>query len=369
MSVTLATAGTPFPGSAFASPIYRIPALTRTGTGRLIVAFDVREDWRDLPADFDLAYMVSDDNGKTWSRPRPLRAHTPGHGFGDASLTYDPSSGIILCWYVGSTGESYFSARPGGPGLELWLATSDDDGQTWSHRDFSFLRPANVGGMFTASGNGAVGHGGLLLQPFVARIDDENWAITARSYDHGDTWSMGEPVGPHCDENKVIALPDDSILMHARSRPHRYWAISTDDAQHFSSPQSDLSLTDPACNGGLCECGGVMLASMCDDPSERTRLGIHVSVDNGRTWSPAIIIDEGACAYSVMTALDDDHVVVVWEADDYLTLQCAIYSLSELGLMRNGDCWSWDSDRVTLSPRGVQEGCAAVAKPPVVNAN
>ena len=85
-TVTIATAGEPFPGSAFSSPIYRIPALCVTGSGRILLAYDVREDWRDLPADFDMALRHSDDGGKTWSAPRALRRHEPGHGFGDASL-------------------------------------------------------------------------------------------------------------------------------------------------------------------------------------------------------------------------------------------------------------------------------------------
>ena len=80
---TIARAGHPFPGSAFETPLYRIPALTVTAPGRILVAYDVRSDWRDLPADFDIALVSSDDAGKTWSAPRALRRHTPGHGFGE----------------------------------------------------------------------------------------------------------------------------------------------------------------------------------------------------------------------------------------------------------------------------------------------
>ena len=148
----LASSGDPFPGSAFAAPVYRIPALAVTGSGRVLAAYDVRLDWRDLPGDFDIALRHSDDHGLTWSDARLLRRHEPGRGFGDASFVVDPDSGRVFCWYVASTGRSFFSAEagPDAAGLELWLSVSDDDGLTWRHRDFTALKPAHVTGMFAS---------------------------------------------------------------------------------------------------------------------------------------------------------------------------------------------------------------------------
>ena len=111
--VVLARSGDPSPGSAFDAPCYRIPALAVTASGRLLAAWDVRADWRDLPGPFDLVVRHSDDHGRTWTSPRVLRLHDGEHGFGDASLIAT-ASGRLLCWYVGSTGESFFSAPTGG---------------------------------------------------------------------------------------------------------------------------------------------------------------------------------------------------------------------------------------------------------------
>lgn len=61
----LARSGDPFEGSAFAVPCYRIPALAVTASGRVLAAWDVRLDWRDLPGDFDIALRHSDDHGRT----------------------------------------------------------------------------------------------------------------------------------------------------------------------------------------------------------------------------------------------------------------------------------------------------------------
>ncbi|QWW19518.1 exo-alpha-sialidase [Schaalia sp. 19OD2882] len=362
----LATAGTPFPGSAFEAPIFRIPALTVTTRRRILVAYDVREDWRDLPADFDVALRHSDDGGMSWSDARPLRAHSPGHGFGDASLLTDPATGHVHCWYVGSTGESYFSARPDAPGLELWLATSTDEGETWTHRNLSHLRPPGVAGMFCASGNGAVLADGTLLQPFVARIGGANWALCARSEDHGLTWTMGAPVGPDCDEWKVVGLAPAGVsrsraLMHARATPARRQAFSDDAGATFSAPMPVSALVDPGCNGGLVRVGDVLVASMCDDPQGRGRLSLHVSEDEGVTWGPAVLVDRGAAAYSVLAALDQRTLVLAWEADNYQRIVVATIDLDEIGV---GVGEKKGAAAPNLVPRA---GTPGFALPPVVN--
>lgn len=362
----IAEAGTPFPGSAFAAPIYRIPAVTRTQSGRIIVCYDVREDWRDLPADFDIALRASDDGGRTWTRPKVLRRHETGHGYGDASLTFDPRTETTYCWYVGSTGESYFSARAGGAGLELWLAASRDDGRTWEHRDMSSLRPAHVAGMFCSSGNGGFARDGRLFQTFVLRIDNRDFAAIAWSSDNGETWELGKEVGPDCDECKAVELADGSVLLHARSKPARREARAPRLGESFEAPVPNPTLTDPACNGGLARVGGALVASLCDDPSRRRNLSLHVSTDEGATWSPALPIDSGAAAYSAVVDLGNGRFGVVWEADNYRRIVFRSYSLEDLGVTASeaGGALTWDPSRVRLP---VRAGAPGAAEPPVAN--
>lgn len=363
-TTVIARAGQPFPGSAFANPLYRIPALTVTASGRILIAYDVREDWRDLPADFDIALTYSDDGGTTWSQPTALRAHTPGHGYGDASLTYHTPTGTLLCWYVGSTGESYFSATPGGARLELWLARSDDGGATWEHTDYSHLRPAHVGGMFASSGTGTLLDDGTLLQTFVARIDNRDYALVARSQDAGLTWELGEPIGPDCDENKTVGLGHGRVLLHARDRGARRQACSLDGGKTFGTPHTHGTLVEPGCNGGIVRVGHLLVASLCSDPAERRNLSLHISVDEGSTWSAPIPVDEGATAYSTLALLDTRTLALAWEADDYTTIRYASIPLDWLGI---SDMGVFDPATVTLQSRPLVPGAAYSAKPPVVN--
>ncbi|WP_052459937.1 sialidase family protein [Tessaracoccus massiliensis] len=350
---TLARTGEPLDGAAFDAPCYRIPALAVTPAGRVIAAWDVRADWRDLPGPFDIVYRISDDNGGTWSDVRVLRRRTDAGGFGDASFVVR-ADGTLFCWYVGSTGRSFFTADAGpeGEGLTLWRATSIDDGDTWTHRDLTAdLKPADVTGMFASSGHGATLSSGRLLQPMVLRTEaGEHYAATAYSDDSGATWQLGERVGPDCDENKVLGLADGRVLLHARARPRRRWALSDDGGVSFSEPVPHGDLVDPACNGGLARWGSDVVCTLLDDPRERRRLALRVSSDDGATWGHPILLDDGAAAYSVAGELPDGRLGVIWEAGDYTSIEFLSLSRAELGL---------EGGEATFEPRQSAGGSAA----------
>lgn len=337
------------PGAAFGLPCHRIPALAVTDSS-LVVVWDVREDWRDLPGAFDLVLTASNDGGVTWESPRILRAHDQSGGFGDASLTWDPVRGRLLCWYVGSGGRSFFTADAGaqGAGLSLWCATSDDAGLTWRHREHTAsLKPADVTGMFAASGNGIClvqgRWAGRCVQPMVMRdVDGRHWATMALSDDGGESWRLGARLGPDCDENKVVELENGRLLLQARSTPRRRQAYSDDGGETFSAPQPHPALTDPGCNGGLARLGEDLVCSLLDDETRRRRLVVRHSRDHGATWSAGVVVDEGAAAYSVVAAALDGSLLIVWESGDYDALRFRRLTRGELGL---------DGAAPTLVPR------------------
>ena len=359
-SVRLARSGAPLIDSAFAEPCCRIPAMTVTASGRVIVAWDVRADWRDLPGDFDLVYRTSDDHGRSWSAVHVLRRHGEGRGFGDASFISVPGTGQVLCWYAASTGKSYFTADSHS-GLELWLATSADDGTTWEHRELTGLKPDWVGGMFAASGNGLVlQHGpraGVLLQPFVLRDPTRgaDYAAVAKSGDGGLTWRLGAPVGPGCDESKVVEQVDGSVVLHARATPRRLWARSVDGGVTFTAPVSDPALVDPGCNGGLTLWQDRLVCSLLNDETSRRRLVLRIA-DSSGDWSEAVDVDAGAAGYSVLAQLADGALGLAYEFGDYVGLMFCRIEPGEVGL---------DGSPSTLV---ALDGAPGFARPPVAAA-
>jgi sialidase-1 len=319
--VTLVSSGDRSPGVVSDQPCYRIPALTVTRTGRVLVAWDVRPDWKDLPGDFDIALRWSDDHGRTWSEPSLLRAHdteTYGKpaGYGDASFIVDPVTRRVFCHYVSSTGRSFFDAEagPDGDGLRPIVSWSDDDGVTWQHRDITAeIKEATAEGIFASSGNGiALARGpyaGRLLQPYVIRRGKDRYSAVAYSDDHGDTWRMGRWVGPDCDENKLVERASGDVLMMSRARPRRKVAVSLDGGVTFDTPRPHDTLVEPACNGGAWRLAdGILVASLLDDPEDRRRLVLRTSADDGATWSSAVVVDPGACGYSVVAELSDGSI-------------------------------------------------------------
>lgn len=350
-TTVLAAAGDSDLRSAFAVPRPRIPALSVTPGGRVIAAWDLRGDWRDLPGDFDIVHRTSGDAGRTWGPARFLRRHTPGHGFGDPSLLASSVSGDVLCFHTGSTGASFFTASAG-RGLEVWLAVSHDDGDSWTYRDLTHeLMPGDAAGMFAASGNGIeLRRGpaaGRLLQPFVLRVGGEHFAAVARSDDGGRTWVLGERVGPGCDESKVVELDDGRVLLHCRATPRRRWAMSGDGGVTFGAHRPDPDLVDPGCNGGLTAWAGRTVCTLLDDERSRRRCALRWTA--GDRWSDPVLIDDGAAGYSVASEMPDGTLGVAWESGDYDRILFARICREEVG---------WDGGPARLIPIHGGDGAA-----------
>lgn len=335
----LARSGDPFDGAPTDSPCYRIPALTRSTSGRLVLVYDVRTSPLDLPGPNGMAVRTSDDDGATWSEPRWLREHDGGWGCGDASLIALPG-GQLLCWYVGSDGTSFWDDQRPGADWTVWVARSADDGETWVHADVTgFVWPDDGGCLFASSGNGIVLGSGRILQPLVVRRSgtQDRYCAMAISDDDGVHWRLGKPV-EGCDETKVAQLPDGTVVLHSRSTPSRLFAISHDDGETFSPAAADLP--DPGCNGGLTTLPNGQLASTLvfpdggepidvdlPDPTggrgatsgpvweDRRNLVLRVGHPGG--WSDPQVIDPGLAAYSVAVALPDGSVAVAWEYGAY----------------------------------------------------
>lgn len=343
-SVTLATRG----HDGF--PQYRIPALTKTTAGTLIAAYDGRPTMADLPSNIAIVIRRSPDGGKTWTDQQIVRQDAAPHGYGDPSLLVDQRTGRIFLFYAAGMNQGFAGSTTGNDPtdpnvLQADYSYSDDDGVTWhSRRITPQIKDPSWGGMFAASGQGiqlTTGpYAGRLIQQYVLRISGQNYAASAYSDDHGNTWQMGKPVGPGMDENKTVQLADGSVMLNSRAAGHRLVAISHDGGQTYSKPVADPTLVDPGDNGAVLRvapnapssdpASHLLLSANNDDPSIRRNETIRLSCDDGKSWAASKVIDKESSAYSTLTMVTPDRVGLFYERDGYQHMTYTSFSLKSM---------------------------------------
>ncbi|WP_347108550.1 sialidase family protein [Paenarthrobacter sp. S56] len=326
---------------------YRIPALAVSRSGTLLAAYDGRPNLDDLPNTIDLLLRRSQDNGATWSEQQVVRTGTGLNGYGDPSLLVDAETGRIFMFHAAGTHAGFFEAAKGlEPDNDVQHADvsySDDDGDTWQHRRLTAqLKPAHPGitGLFAAAGQGIQVHAGpytgRLVQQFVLLVDGEIRAASAYSDDHGDSWQLGQLIGPGSsgvgpNENKVACLRDGRLLLHTRATPCRLSAVSEDGGHTWSPLEPVPGLPDPSDNGSLARFDGLptlgslatpdtdnwLIASNNQDPHLRRNTVLSLSTDNGATWPAKVVLCEGSSAYSTATRLPNGNVGVLYERQGY----------------------------------------------------
>jgi sialidase-1 len=331
--------------SGLGAAIYRIPALTVTATGTVLVAYDARPSAADLPSHIRVVLRRSTDGGRSFGPELTVRADTAPLGFGDPSLLVDRETHRIFLFYSATVNQGFFGSHTGiGDGdpdiQQADYSYSDDDGRTWHHRRITAqIKQPEWGGLFAASGQGIQlrngPHAGRLVQQYVVRYQGANWAASAYSDDHGVTWRMGRLVGPGADENKSVELADGRVLLDVRASPFRKRAWSRDGGETWSALEDDPALLDPGNNGAVIQWApdvrtpGLraqwLLLSNTRDSAERRNLVVSLSCDGGRTWPVRKLIEPGSAAYSTLARLQDGSFALLYERDNYRFITLALF--------------------------------------------
>jgi sialidase-1 len=348
---------------------YRIPALAVTVSGTVLAAYDGRPNLDDLPSTIDLLLRRSSDDGRTWQPQQVVRTGSGLAGYGDPSLLVDAQTGRIFIFHAAGTRAGFFEAVAG-PGRDddvqhCDVSYSDDDGLTWRHRRLTAelklgvrgATPAGHGrdrgitGIFAAAGQGIQIHfgpfAGRLVQQYEVLVGGNILAASAYSDDHGDSWTLGEFIGPAAagatsptatnesptapNENKVVCLDDGTLLLHSRATPRRLCALSDDGGQSWSPLTPVNDLPDPSDNGSLARFDGLpspaglaaeatatwLLATNNHDTALRRNTVLSLSRDNGATWPVKLAICPGSSAYSTVTRLADGNIGILYERQGY----------------------------------------------------
>lgn len=331
-------------------PVFRIPALAVTTRGTLLAAYDGRPTGGDLPSHIAVLLRRSTDGGKSWLPRQVVRADTAPLGFGDPSLLVDGKTGRIFLFYAAGVKQGFFGSATGtsetDPNvLQADYSWSDDDGKGWQHRRItSSLKQPEWAGLFAASGAGIQlqhgPHAGRLIQQYVVRYLGNNYAASAWSDDHGDSWQMGELVGPGVDENKVVELADGRVMLNGRAKGHRKVAYSSDGGAHYGEVHDDSALVDPGNNAAIIRFDAKaaaydarahwLLFSNTADSAKRVNLTLRLSCDDGATWPARQAIEPGASGYSTLAMMPDGRVGVLYERGNYQWISFAAFDLQAM---------------------------------------
>lgn len=272
------------------------PDLCRLADGRLMCVFyaayqHIGRPNANWPKGGRASYCISSDEGATWS-PAETLFDTPADDR-DPSIT-QLKDGRLLC--------SYFTIPEG-----TWLISSSDVGKTWSEP--LHLTKADY---YVSSPVRELSDGTLVLGLYYQK-KKEAWGAVVTSHDGGRTWSdvIDIPNGGHVldAETDVIELKDHSLLAALRSTGGEMcWSKSTDGGKTWSTAESF---------GRRGQCPYLHRA-----PTGEILLGhrtpqtaLSVSDDDGKTWAPAIMVDDFRGAYPSMVTLKDGTILIVYYED------------------------------------------------------
>lgn len=303
---------------------FRIPEVASVGKQRLLAFAEARRKSRSDFGEIDIVMKVSDNGGLTWGPMEVIAGKNDTLAFNSPCIIADKETGILhlYCNY----------ARK-----EVLHYQSEDQGDSWSEGDTLEL----LGGdtlypkwHFLLSPGAALllekgAHAGRRVLPGFYQLVVGEGVYRMHSVlaykDPGSAWKLSEPVDTSLfQSNECIAaeLGDGSLLMNIRTqdprRRYRWHARSTDGGANWEKAVAMEDLVDPICHASMLKIPGNPDRLVFANPSNplmyhRTHLTVRISKDMGNSWPEEQLIYEGPSAYSAMTLLDKNSLVVLFE--------------------------------------------------------
>lgn len=347
----------------------RIPGIITAKDGSLVAVYDARRELgRDLQGDIDIGVSRSLDGGRSWlPMETAIDMGTFGglpqkfNGVSDPNILIDERTGTIYVaglWMHGvldETGTWYPGIKDGReihnhqwknkgsqPGFDLkqtsqfLLVKSEDNGRTWSKPvNLTHLKQAHWWLWAPAPGHGITLQDGTLLMPSQGR-DETGKAFSNITYskDGGQTWKTSNPaLAESTTECMAVQLDNGEIMLNMRSNYNathkgddngRAIAVTKDLGETWTEhPSSHKALIEPTCMGSIhkhvYQTGGnsssVLVFCNPDSKFVRSHITLKTSKDNGDSWQPKVLLDEGkGRGYSCITSVDEHTLGVLYES-------------------------------------------------------
>lgn len=321
---------------------FRIPALAVTPSGRVLAFAEGRVHGRGDAGEIELVLRTSDDQGRTWSRPRPI-VKEANMTCGNPCPVVDRETGAVwlwLCKNLADGGEDLITR--GQAPRTAWLSRSDDDGATWSDPvDMTAaVKKPSWTWYATGPGHGIQLDSGRLLVPCdhmvgqnFDRATDPYHSHVIYSDDQGATWAIGGIVPDGTNECEAVELLNGDVMINCRNYvggQRRAVALSRDGGATFGEFRWDETLIEPICQASIVHwpaAQGLAFANPASDAREN--MTVRLSQDEGVTWPFRKTLHAGPAAYSDLAVTQDGHCLCLYEkgaAHPYETLALARFN-------------------------------------------
>ena len=335
-------------GGAGGYHTYRIPAVVRTASGRVLLFLEGRRDSQSDFGQTDLLLLVSDDRGATWSSPSIVHRDESAKDvtIGNTVPVYDAENDTVVLAFTRNN-ERVFVTR------------SENEGDTWAPpRDITAdVTPRGKGWFryWTGPGHGIqLVHGpkrGRMLFPCY-HLEDDGERNVMRSHmiysdDGGDTWHVGQSteIGPEIEADKVtdrrrwvkghdgryhwagcecmaVERTDGSLYLTVRNqvmyKHTKAYAVSQDAGETWTPLALQDELPGVKVQSGIADYPddddkNRILWSSIPETGDRRNLSVYLSEDAARTFPVSRTVFNGPSAYSDLLVLPDKTILLFYE--------------------------------------------------------
>ncbi len=327
---------------------FRIPALIATGTGTLLAFCEGRKNSRSDTGNIKLLVKHSSDDGRTWT-PFQVVADHGEDTIGNPCAVVDRTTGAIWMLLTGNPGrldQKQIMAGAGGGTRTVWVTHSDDDGANWAPAVEITAAVKRPDWTWYATGPGV----GIQLESgrLVIPCDHaEKGSGVRRSHviysdDHGKSWKIGGVLGENTNECQLVQLADGRLLINMRSyegKNRRAVARSRDGGLTWSEARLDDALLEPVCQASLLRLTArtrnrLLFSNPAD--TQRVKMTLRLSYDEGGSWPVSKLLHEGPSAYSSLAVLRDLTIGCLYERGDQSAYEKITFARFNLDWLTDG---------------------------------
>lgn len=326
---------------------YRIPALISTPQGTLMAFAEGRKTGCSDFGNVDLLLKTSRDNGLHWSEAKvvaefdSLQAGNPAPVVDRFDPNY-PEGRVFLFYNTGDASEN--DVRQGKGIREVYYITSKDEGKNWSEpinitHQVHFNKTSGEASQDWRTHATTPGHAfQFKYPPYQGRIyipanhsqgPPQEGFNEYRAYgfftdDHGQTFKVSPDLQtPSSNEAIGVELPTGQLMLNIREQNGatrtRLIALSNSGGEHWDTEYFDKALISPVCQSSLLVFEGLkdtlLLYSGPNSKTQREKMTIKASQDEGKTWTTQKEIYSGTSAYSDLVQIDLNSIGLLYEKE------------------------------------------------------